>query len=135
MIVSEVFFIMNFSNPAIPLKKYIFSFAAAFFITLILQAVLCVIFSFFSPHKALLNILSSASSYFSSFLAALFCARMCGKRGFLTGAVGADIYMALLIFFGAIIFKNSYALSDLLKIFSLSSLCGAIGGIIGINCK
>lgn len=126
---------MNFSQSSTRLKKYIISFIGAFLITVILQAVLSVAFAFFPPSGKVFEILNAASSYFSAFICAVFCARTCGKKGFLTGAAASDVYMAVLIFFGVLIFKNCYDLSSLLKIFSISSLCGAVGGIIGINCK
>lgn len=126
---------MNLNHASLPLKKYIFSFMGAFLVTLILGALLCIIFSFFPPGEKLLEILNGSSGYFSAFLAAIFCARLCGKRGFLTGMVCSDIYMTLLFLCGIIFFSNSYDFLSILKIFAASSLCGAVGGIIGINCK
>ncbi len=126
---------MNTDRIRLPLKKYIIAFALAFLLTIVPQAVLSVLFSFIPPHEKVFSILSNASAYFSAMLAALFCARLCGKRGFLTGLISADIYTALILFAGIILLKNTYGLSDIIRIFSLSSLCGIFGGIIGINFK
>jgi len=126
---------MNTDRIRLPLKKYIIAFALAFLLTVIPQAALSVLFSFVPPYEKVLNILSNASGYFSAMLAALFCARLCGKRGFLTGLISADIYMVLILFAGVILLKNTYGLSDIIRVFSLSSLCGIFGGIIGINFK
>lgn len=126
---------MNTDRIGLPLKKYIFAFALAFLLTIVLQALLSILFSFVPPHEKVFSILSNASGYFSAMLASFFCARLCGKRGFLTGLVSADIYMALILFAGIILLKNTYGLSDIVRIFSLSSLCGIFGGIIGINFK
>ena len=126
---------MNTNHIGLPLKKYIIAFALAFLLTIVPQAILSVLFSFMPPHEQVFSILSNASGYFSAMLAGLFCARLCGKRGFLTGLFSADIYMALILLAGIILLKNTYALSDIIRIFSLCSICGIFGGIIGRNFK
>lgn len=133
--ISEVFFIMERSRISSSVKKYIISFIAAFLLTAFLLAVLSVVFAFFPPHVRLLRFVESSSGYFSAFLSALFCARLCAKRGLLTGMACADTYMLLLIAAGFILFKNTFSPQHIIRIFAFSSVSGALGGIIGINFK
>ena len=126
---------MSFESFSFPLKKYIFSFALAFAATLFLQAVLSLVFAFFPPGEKLFSVLCSAFPYFSAFLAAFLCAYRHGKRGFLTGMVSADLYILFLRFCGVLFFKNTLSAAEILSSLAISSLCGIVGGIIGINSK
>lgn len=126
---------MNLSVSSLPLKKYAVSFAIAFIFTVVLEAVVSLVFMFFPPRDWLLEIVHNYSSYLSAFIAAFLCAKKCGKRGFLTGMVSALIYMAILFALGGILFKSSVDVASLPGALALCAGCGAIGGIAGINCK
>ncbi len=126
---------MNYIFSSIPFKKYIRAFFLAFIITVILQAVLSVVFSFFSPSDKIFEIICSVSPYFASFLAAFFSGYSGEKNGGVTGLIASDIFILILIFSGVIFFKSQFSFNIILKPLSLASLCGICGGIIGINCK
>ena len=127
---------MEFSTfkSLLPLK-YIVSFLIAAVFTLVLLASLSVIFSFLPPPNWLLSAVYNCSGYFLVFLASVLCAKKVGRRGIFTGLISGNIYMAILIFLGVLFFNTVFDAGILLKIFALSSLCGSIGGIIGINFK
>ena len=116
-------------------KRYIISFLAAFLTTTVLCGISAVLFSFFAPPDWLQNSFVHYSCYFSAFLAAIFSAMGSRKNGLVTGVICADIYMLILIFAGMIFLKNDFPLKSLLKVFSICSLSGGLGGIIGINFK
>lgn len=126
---------MNFVFSSIPHKKYIRAFFLAFMITVILQAVLSVIFSFLPPNDKILGMLCTTFPYFAAFLAAFFCGYSSEKSGGITGLIAADIFIMLLFFAGLLFFKSAFSFDALLKSVSAASLCGICGGIIGINCK
>lgn len=117
------------------IKKYAVSFLIAFVITAVSVALLSIIFAFLPPPLWLVTGIHNYCAYFSVFIAAFFSARKSRGRGFLTGIIAAVIYMAILLALGGLFFKNTVSLPLLTRIFSLCSLCGAIGGILGINCK
>lgn len=123
----------NFSFPS--LKKYILSYVITFLITLIFLAAVSIVFSFFPPYAWLIDTVHDYSFVLSAFIAAFMCARSCLGRGLFNGIIAADIYIALLIVLGGLVFKNSVFSTSLIKIFLLGSISGAIGGIWGINSK
>lgn len=116
-------------------KKYIAAFLLAFIITIFAQALLSVVFSFLPPPQWLLGAVHGYMVFFSAFLAAFFCARAGSRRGLVTGMAAADTYMLILLFAGIILFKNEAVFSQLIKTFSIASVVGAAGGILGINFK
>ena len=125
---------MNFISN-LPFKKYIVSFLLAFIITLLVFSLLSVIFAFFPPSDYILNICTKYGYLLSGFVASFFCARASSRRGFLTGAVTAVIYIAILYMLGGAIFKAPVFTAKLMRVFGLSALCGGLGGILGINSK
>lgn len=126
---------MNSIFSSFEIKKYAVSFLVSFVITLILLVVLSVIFSFLPPPPALLRGINNCCAFFSSSLAAFFSARHGKGRGFVTGIFSSVIYMAILMGIGGVVFKTTVSFPVLIRIFTLTSLCGAVGGILGINCK
>ena len=126
---------MNYIFSSIPFKKYIRSFFLAFVITVILQALLSIVFSFFPPNEKMFGIICTISPYFAAFIAAFFSAYSGDKSGAVTGLIASDIFMLILFFAGVIFFKSQLSFNVMLKTLSLSSMCGICGGIIGINCK
>lgn len=126
---------MKIFSGNISLRRYIFSFIAAFCITLVICAVTSIIFAFFSPPDRLYSIFIKYFCYFSASAAAFLSAMGTQKNGMITGILCADIYMLVLILAGAIIFKTGFPLSSALKIFGFTSVFGGIAGILGINFK
>lgn len=119
----------------IPLKKYIIAFILAFMITLVVLAAASIVFSFLPPPTWILNAVHDYSFLLSSFAAAFLCAKASSGRGFITGIIASDFYIGLLLALGGLIFKNTVSPISLIKIFSLGSIIGVIGGVLGINSK
>ena len=126
---------MNYIFSSIPLKKYIRAFFLAFVITVVLQALLSIAFSFFPPNDKIFGIICTLSPYLAAFLAAFFSGYSGERSGAVTGLIASDIFIMILFFAGIIFFKSQFSFNIMLKMLSLSSLCGICGGIIGINCK
>ena len=117
----------------ISVKRYILSFLASYALTLVILGIFSLILSFSRHPLWLPGILCSYSGYFSAFIAALLCTSGIKKNGLITGVICSDIYMMLLILAGTIFFKSTVAFSSLPGILMISSVLGAIGGIIGVN--
>ena len=125
---------MNFLSN-IPFRKYAFSFLIALCLTLVLMSAISLVFSFFSPPSWLLESLYSYVYIFSSFIAAFLCAKVSSGRGLITGIIASNLYILLLIALGGLVFKNSFESLSFVKIFIPGTVSGAVGGILGINCK
>ena len=119
----------------IPLKKYAVSFIISLCLTLVLLSALSIIFSFLAPPSWLLDSFHNYIFIFSAFIAAFLCAKASSGRGFLTGIIASNLYILLLIALGGLVFKNSLESLSFVKIFIPGTICGAVGGILGINCK
>lgn len=126
---------MNLIFSSIPFKKYIRAFFLAFIITVVLQAVLSIVFSFLPPNDKFFEFLCTAFPYFGAFLAAFFSGYGSEKNGGVTGIITSVIFIMILFFAGLLFFKSAFSFEVLLKEVSASALCGICGGIIGINCK
>ena len=116
-------------------KRHILPFIIAFVVTALILSGISVLFSFFPPSEMIFSFFSRYTYLLSGFIAAFLVARRSSKRGFLAGIIAADIYTAVLFLLGTLVFKATADISSLARIFALSSLFGAIGGTIGINCK
>ena len=117
------------------LKRYILSFLMAFLATVVLCAIIGVLFSLFNPPDFLYAFFTHYFCYVSVSLAAFFCAIGTQKNGLITGIICADIYMLVLIALGMIFFKSSFPIDSVLKIFGITSVFGGLSGILGVNFK
>lgn len=126
---------MKFSIGYGAVKKFLFSFILAFLITLVLTGLLAIIFSLSHPSDTTLNFICHSISFLSSFIVAFLCAGSIGKNGLFTGAVSSCLYMAILTMCGIAFLGNPFDLQSFIKVIGISSLCGALGGIVGINLK
>ena len=126
---------MNLSFLDFNFKKYVFSFLTAFIVTVIIEALASFVFAYLKIPSGIIEAVHDYSSYFSAFLAAFLCAMKCGKRGFLTGMISAILYIAFLMAIGGLVFKSSVNIAEIIKLLPIYLICGAIGGIAGINCK
>ncbi len=126
---------MKFSIGAPPLKRFLFSIILAFLITMVLSGVLAVIFSFFHPPEGIFSFICRFIGFLSSFIAAFLCARSIEKNGLFTGIISAGLYMLILFICGIIFMGNSFSVHALMKLLGIASVCGALGGVMGINIK
>jgi len=116
-------------------KKYILSIVFSFLVTLILLAVLSVVFNFFPPAPWILNTVSGYSYTFTAFLSAFLSSRALRKRGLLTGLFTSFLCIFLLSLAGTVFIDGTRFFHPLLKNIITIVLCGALGGILGINSK
>ena len=128
-------FFMKFLLDSLHMKKYIISYVTAFLITLLILGLLGILFSLLNPPEFATNFVRRYMYCLSSFMAAIFSTYGAKNSGLLKGIVSADIYMAILLVCGMIFFGSAYNVHSLIKILGISSLCGAFGGVIGINFK
>ena len=126
---------MKFSFGQFTFKRHIIAFVLSLMITLTIAGLSAILLSFFSPPAWLLSIINIGIFYFSSALAAFFSSFGSEKNGFMTGAVCADIYGIILITSGIMFFGNTFNFNAYLKVLGITTLIGAIAGIIGINFK
>ena len=117
------------------IKKYLKGYLIAFLITIIVISVISVVLTYVDVSDRIIEKAEQAAKYFSAMLAGFLCARGGRKRGYLTGGTAALIYMTLLCAAGLCIFGNKSANPYIIKQLVTGTLCGALGGIMGINCK
>ena len=114
------------------LKSVAISFLSAFFITVIIAALLAVLFALTPISEKVCNAVSGCLSGFSAFLAALFTAFAAKKNGLVTGMVSSFSYTLILVFVATVFFPAATWQIFLKKLF-LNTALGAVGGIIGVN--
>ncbi len=86
-------------------------------------------------HEAVLSLAVSAITYLAIGVCGFRAARHTGNRGLLSGAIAGLIYVLLLYLVGSIAFGDfSFGSSSALTA-CISVLCGAIGGLVGINMR
>ncbi len=107
------------------LKKYIFSILSSILVTIVILALISVVFSFFSPALWLIQAVTHYGYILPLFLSAFLCARASSGKGLLTGIITAILCLLAI----------SLSPGVFLKRLPLGLLLGAIGGILGINSK
>ena len=124
------------SLPAgIPFTHYLKAFAAAFFVTVIIFALVSALFAFADIPQVVWEWFLGGCSAFSAFIAALFSSIGTRKMGYLTGMISSLCYTVLLFFIGAVIFPGEIALNVLFKKLIKAAVFGTFGGVLGINLK
>lgn len=117
------------------LKKMVVS----LFISLVVTLVLTAAFSLALPHISAADKISGILGWilriFSCLLAAFLCARGSKSKGFITGALVGLLYALVLFSLNGIVSKEIMPLLFAIKNLSVCVLCGAIGGILGVNCR
>lgn len=114
---------------------YLKAFGAAFFVTVIVFALVSILFSFADIPEIIWDRIRGFSAVFSAFLAALFSAMGTRKKGYLTGLISSLCYMVLLFLVGAVIFPSQIAFPFLFKRLFQAAVFGIFGGILGINMR
>lgn len=127
-------FSVNFISN-LPFKKYIKAFIFSFVLSLVILAAISIVFSFFPPPEFLLEALGSYFYLFPVLTAAFLCGRVSLRRGLLTGLISAFFYILLLVMSGGILFKTVVSADKIISLLIPGLLCGAVGGILGINFK
>ncbi len=111
--------------------------AVSIFISLVVTLVVTAAFSLALPHigaaDKISDILGWALRIFSCSLAAFLCARGSKSRGFITGAIAGLLYAIVLFALNGAASGQIMPVMQAIKNLSVCVLCGAIGGILGIN--
>lgn len=119
----------------LPIAEILKGWLAAFFVTIIISALLSAVFGFVGISDSAAETAQYAAKYFSAFVAGLLCARGGKRNGWLTGGCAALVYTALLCGAGICIYGSETANTDIIRQLGLAALCGAVGGVFGINSK
>lgn len=106
-------------------KKYIFSVLVSILATVVVLALVSIIFSFFPPAPWLINTITDYGYILPLMISAFLCARASSGKGLIRGVITA-VFCLLLISFPPMLF---------LKRLPLGIVSGSIGGILGINSK
>lgn len=116
-------------------KRYIVSSVIAILCTLVLFGIVSVIFSFFPPKEWILLAFGRYSTYLTVLIAAFLSARLSDSSGLVAGVFSAVFCLAILLISGSIFLKSGSFFSRFIRLLPLSSLVGAVGGVLGINSK
>ena len=68
-------------------------------------------------------------------LCGIWCARGQDRLGYLFGGIGGLVYVILLVMFATLILNDYSFSTSFLTLLALGVLCGAFGGMIGINIR
>ena len=107
----------------------------AFIITFATFVCFALIITFTGVSEAYADIMVTAATYVAIAAGGYLAAKGAGGKGWLIGAVSGLIYMLLVWIAGCISRTGMYFSASMASSMAISALCGAIGGIIGINIK
>ena len=121
------------------MSKILKKMAVSVFISLVVTLVVTAAFSLALPHfgaaDKISDVLGWALRILVCFLAAFLCARGSKSKGFITGAL-TGLFCALVLFaLNGVVTRQIMPMLSAIKNLSLCVLSGAIGGILGINCR
>ena len=122
------------SNSIGSIKKLFKSLLISYLITLLILLAFSIIITYTDMSEAFGDVIVTCATYLSTLAAGFFAAVGTNKRGWLTGAISGMCYIVLLIVISGLIKGFSIDSGTFIAIL-LSSLTGALGGIIGINTK
>lgn len=117
------------------LKKYIFFILVSFLSTFVLLALLSVAFSFFPPSYGIFNFVGNYSFTIPVIISSFLTGKSYRKKGLLSGILSAVFCIFIIILCGKIFFKTLEIHKILTNHLPIAVICGAIGGIIGVNSK
>lgn len=117
------------------LKKYILSIVISILVTVVLLALISVVFSYLPPALWLMQAITDYSYTLPAFISAFLAARSSSGRGLLTGIITAVLCIFMISLVGKIFFDSSDFLISFVKTLPIGALCGGLGGILGINSK
>ena len=117
------------------LKKYIFFMLISFLITLVLFAVLSIVFSFFPPSYGIFSFINNYSFVIPVVILSFLSGKSCKKKGLLNGILSAVFCVSIILLCGKIFFGTSDIHKILMNHLPIAIICGALGGIIGVNSK
>ncbi len=113
--------------------------AISIFISLVVTLIVTAAFSLALPHIGAADKISDVLGWilriFSCLLAAFLCARGSKSKGFITGAAVGLFYALVLFSLNGAVSRQILPMMQAIKNLSLCVLSGAIGGILGINCR
>lgn len=117
------------------IKNMFINISFEFLLSIILLFVLSLLLSFTDLQE---NVIESAIIGISSFcvmLGGLILSRKIKSKGILIGSIQGIFYMLILYLFSSIINMNFSLTLKSLEMIGIGVICGAIGGIVGVNLK
>ena len=114
-------------------KTFLKNLCLEFLFTIILLTILSLILSLTSANETIINPSIIFISAFSILIGSFFTGKRIGNKGILIGILQGFSYMFILYLFSSILSNNfSLDISSIVMIL-ISIICGAIGGILGVN--
>lgn len=109
--------------------------AICYALTIVLLFMVSWIGTVTAMHEAAFSLVVSIITYLCIGICGFRAARHTGSRGLVSGMIAGFIYVTLLYFIGCIAFGEFHFTSSSALTTVISILCGAIGGITGINVR
>lgn len=104
-----------------------------FLFTIVLLMLLAIILSLTSVSEDIINPSIIFISAFSILIGSFFTSKKIGNKGIFVGILQGFIYVFILYLFSSILSNNfSLNISSIIMVL-FSIICGAIGGILGVN--
>lgn len=120
-------------------NNYIFSIilgsTISFILTIIMIFIISVLLCNTNLNESIINPFIIFSSSFSILIGALFATRKIEKNGILVGSIIGIVYMLLIYIISSILNSNFSLNTNSVFLITFSIICGAIGGVLGINIK
>ncbi len=120
-------------------NNYIFSIILgsiiSFILTIIMIFIISVLLCNTNLNESIINPFIIFSSSFSILIGALFATRKIEKNGILVGSIIGIVYMLLIYIISSILNSNFSLNTNSVFLITFSIICGAIGGVLGINIK
>ena len=114
-------------------KPFLKNLCLEFLFTIILLMALSIILSSTSVSENIINPSIIFISAFSILIGSFFTGKKIGNKGILIGILQGFVYMFILYLCSSILSNNfSLGISSIIMIL-ISLICGAIGGILGVN--
>ncbi len=109
--------------------------AICYALTIALLFLVSWIGTIFAMHEAAFGLVVNTVTYISIGICGFRAARHTGNRGLISGMLAGFFYVILLYFIGSIAFGEFSFDSSSALAACISVLCGAIGGLVGINMR
>lgn len=114
------------------LKAFLFSVIIGLVVSLLMLLIFSVVMTMKDTPQGIVPTLSAVSVAVGGFAAGFVCSKILRKSGLLYGTVAGLLLYIVLMLTGMIFGQKSVDISMLAK-FAVSVVCGAIGGILGVN--
>lgn len=123
------------SENGISIKTTLKSVFLSYVLSIVLLAIFAIILTYTSFPESSISMVVMIVSIISILYAAKMSAGKVKSRGWLAGATTGLFYMVILYLISLIFIQRPVFDIQVLKVFGIGILVGAVGGVIGINLK